>query len=216
MPTSRSRLTPAGMLAGVVFAAGLFSPFTIPGGGNVTEQQFTDFYSSGSQRATALLLFFVLVAGSWLMAWFYTELRHTLAPGAMADYAERTAWIGATATIIGGAVVLGPVGVQMNSGKSFVGIPVAHTFAQAGLFILLVGGIYSFALATFLMWLHASRTASAPRWQTVVGRVVAVLLLASIAAAPAILLPIWTFVVGLTSRRAQTRSQGATALAVSP
>lgn len=208
MPAPRSRLTPAGTLAAVVFAAGLFSPFTIPGGGTVTDGQFTDFYNSGSQRATALLLFFALVAGSWLMAWFYTELRRTLAPGAMADYAERTAWIGATATIIGGAVMLGPVGVQMTSGKEFVGIPIAHTFAQAGLFILLVGGIYSFALATFLMWLHASRTASAPRWQSVGGRVVAVLLLASIVAAPAILLPVWTFVVGLTSRRALARNPG--------
>jgi hypothetical protein len=205
MSAPHSRLSVAGVLAGVVFAVGLFCIFTIPGGGNVTDRQFTDFYNSSGRRTTALLLFFALVAGSWLMAWFYSELRRTLAPGALADYAERIAWLGAAVTIIGGAVALGPVAVQMNSGNSFVGIPIAHTFDQAGLLILIVGGIYSFAVATFLMGLHGHRTDSAPRWQTITSRTVAVLLLASYVAAPAVLLPIWTILVGASSRRVHVR-----------
>ena len=209
MSAPRSRLGVAGVLAGIVFAAGLFGIFTLPGGGNVTDRQFTDFYNSSGRRATALLLFFALVAGSWLMAWFYSELRRTLAPGVLADYAERTAWLGAAATIIGGAVALGPTAVQMNSGNSFVGIPIAHTFEQAGLLILIVGGIYSFAVATFLIGLHARRTNSAPRWQTITGRVVAVLLLASYLAAPAILLPVWTIILGASSRAVQVSDPGA-------
>ena len=215
MSTMRNRLNVAGVLAGIVFAAGLFSIFTLPGGGSVTDRQFTDFYNSSGRRITAMLLYFALVAGSLLMAWFYGELRRSIASGSLADYAERIAWLGAAATIIGGAIALGPVGVQINSGNSFVGIPIAHTFAQAGLLVLIGGGIYSFAVATFLMWLHAGRTASAPRWQTVSGRVVAVLLLASYVAAPAILLPIWTIVVGLSSRRAQTADAETPALATS-
>lgn len=213
MSVNSSRLPTAGILAGVLFAAGLFSVFSLPGGGSVTDRQFTDFYSSSGRRASALVLYFALVAGSWLMAWFFAELRRSLAPGALAEYAERVAWLGAAATVIGGAVALGPVGVQMNSGNGFVGIPVAHAFDQAGLLILIVGGIYSFAVATFLMALHARRTASAPRWQTVIGRVVAVLLLASYVAAPAVLLPLWVIVMGLTSRAG--RRPAADALAAS-
>ncbi|HEX7106208.1 MAG TPA: hypothetical protein VF218_09595 [Acidothermaceae bacterium] len=203
MSGSRSRLGTAAVLAGVLFAAGLFSVFLLPGGGKVTDQQFTDFYNSSGRRGAALLLFFALVAGSWLMAWFFGELRRAYAPGALADFAERAAWLGATATVVGAGVALGPVGVQMNSGRTFVGIPVAHAFDQAGLLILIVGGVYSFALATFLMCLHASRTSSAPRWQTVTGRIIAVLLLASYVASPAMLLPLWAIVVGVTSRRAR-------------
>jgi hypothetical protein len=213
MTAQRTRLTTAGVLAGLLYAAGLFSVFILPGGGSVTDRQFTDFYGASGRRATALLLFFALVVGSWLMAWFYGELRRSLAPGALAEYAERVAWVGATATIVGGGVALGPVAVQMNSGGAFVGVPVAHAFDQAGLLVLLVGGIYSFALATFLVSLHARRTATAPRWQTATGFVVAVLLLASYVAAPAVLLPLWTIAVGVASRRGGRRRPATTALA---
>lgn len=197
---NRTRMRLAGVLAAVVFTAGLFSIFLLPGGGEVTDAQFTDFYASGTARATAMILYLALAAGSLLMAWFYTELRHAVGPGAAADYAGRLAWLGSAATIIGASVALAPTAVQLNSGSDFVGIPLAHTFDQAGLLIIIVGGIYSYALATFLLCRHARHAKTAARWQATVGMTIAVLLLASYFATPAILLPAWVLFTALTYR----------------
>jgi hypothetical protein len=201
MADHRSRLPLAGVLAGLTFGAGLFTLFTIPGGGNVTDQQITDFYNSGGGRATALGLYFVLVVGSWLMMWFFTALAARLEDGPLAGFVRRLAAIGSAAMIIGGAIALAPSSVQMNSGRPFVGVPIAQTFAHAGLMVAIVGGVFSFAAAMFAMCLRARRTAALPGWVAVSGMVVAVLLLASFVVAPALLLPIWVILAGLGSRR---------------
>lgn len=203
MTPNRRALMPAGVLAGLVFAAGLFSVFLVPVGGTTTDADITAFFDSSGKRLAALLLYLALVAGSWLMAWFFTELRRALPPGGLAEYAERVAWLGAAAVVVGGAVALGPVGAQSMAGHDFVGVPVALALGQAGLGCVLVGGIYSFALAVFLVSLHAARQAAVPRWQTAAGFVVAVLLLASVVALPAFLLPVWTVLTGLTLRTRQ-------------
>lgn len=62
----------------------------------------------------------------------------------------------------------------------------------------------SFALAVLLFSLHGRRTGAMPAWQAWAGVIVAVLLLASFVAIPAILLPIWTVVLGLTGRSIRT------------
>jgi hypothetical protein len=90
------------------------------------------------------------------------------------------------------------------AGHDFVGVPVALALGQAGLGCLLVGGMYSFALAVFLVSLHAARHAALRRWQIVVGFVVAVLLLTSVFAIPAFLLPVWTVLTGLILRTRPT------------
>jgi hypothetical protein len=70
--------------------------------------------------------------------------------------------------------------------------------------------MYSFALAIVLVSLHASRTRAVPRWQSVTGMVVGVLLLGSFVAAPALLLPVWALVTGMWSRTTLTRTVGRT------
>jgi hypothetical protein len=200
MNARTSRLPIAGPLAGIVFAVGLLSVLLVPGGGTVTDQQFADFYGSGARRATALVLYVALVAGSWLMGWFFDELSIRVAPG-RGEVARRVAWLGSAAVVIGGAVALAPTAVQANSGSGFVGVPLAHTFDQAGLLIVVVGGIYSFALAVLLLSLDARRSSAMPSWVGVSGIVVAVLLLASYVALPMLLLPLWAVAVGLGSRR---------------
>jgi hypothetical protein len=189
---------PAGILAGVVFAAGLVAVFLVPVGGSTTDADITAFFDSSGKRLAALLLYPALLVGSWLMAWFFGELRRALPPGALGAYAERVAWLGATASVVGGAVALGPVAAQSLAGHEFVGVPAALALGQAGMGCLLVGGVYSFALAIFLLSVHAARHAALPRWQTTAGLVVAVLLLTAVAAMPAFLLPLWTVFVGLT------------------
>lgn len=46
-----------------------------------------------------------------------------------------------------------------------------------------------------------------PRWQSGTGMVVTVLLLGSLTAAPAVLLPVWALVTGLVSRPTLSRAE---------
>jgi hypothetical protein len=209
MSRTQSQLAPAGVLAGIVFGAGLFTVLLLPAGGSVSDRQVTDFYESAGKRTTVLVLFLVLVVGSWLMAWFFGELRRSLPAGGPGEYAERAAWLGATASIVGGALAVAPAAAQDLGGQDFVGVSQAVVFGQAGLSCLLVGGMYSFALATFLVSLHAGRTGAVPRWQAASGMTVAVLLLGSFVAAPAMLLPVWALVTGVSPRARLSRATGA-------
>jgi hypothetical protein len=209
MSRTQSQLAPAGVLAGIVFGAGLFTALLLPAGGTVSDRQVTDFYESAGKRTTVLVLFLVLVVGSWLMAWFFGELRRSLPAGGPGEYAERAAWLGATASIVGGALAVAPAAAQDLGGQDFVGVSQAVVFGQAGLSCLLIGGMYSFALATFLVSLHAGRTGAVPRWQAISGMTVAVLLLGSFVAAPAMLLPVWALVTGVWPRARLSRAAGA-------
>lgn len=209
MSRTQSQLAPAGVLAGIVFGAGLFTALLLPAGGTVSDRQVTDFYESAGKRTTVLVLFLALVVGSWLMAWFFGELRRSLPAGGPGEYAERAAWLGATASIVGGALAVAPAAAQDLGGQDFVGVSQAVVFGQAGLSCLLVGGMYSFALATFLVSLHAGRTGAVPRWQAISGMTVAVLLLGSFVAAPAMLLPVWALVTGVSPRARLSRATGA-------
>ncbi len=214
MADHRSRLPLAGVLTGLTFGAGLYMLFTIPGGGTVTDQQFADFYNSGAQRATAFGLYLALVVGSWLMMWFFNELGSRLEPGRLTGFADRMALVGTAAVVIGGAIALAPASVQVNSGRPFVGIPIAQTLTHAGLLVF-VAGVYSFATAMFVLCLRSRRAATMPRWVAVSGMVVAVLLLAAFVVAPAVLLPAWVIIAGLGARRAAaTAPTRATAQAV--
>ena len=200
----KNRLTAAGILAGIVFGAGFVSLLLIPGlGGTSKTTNFTDFYNSSGHRGTAAILAFVLLVGSWLMIWFFTELRGQAAGSVRSDVAYRLRVVGAAAVIVGTAIELGPLMVQNNSDNaSFVGIPVAHTFAQAG-FGAAASGMVSFALAVFLYGLEFRRAAAMPAWLGVVSLVIAVLLVpGSFFGIGAFLLPVWTIVVGVVARRA--------------
>jgi hypothetical protein len=208
MNERRSLLTTAGTLAAVLFGAGLAAVFLVPGGGTVTEDQFTSFYDSSGKPATAFLLYVALVAGSGLMAWFFGELRDRIGSTPGTDYAQRVAWLGAGGVIVGGGIELAPAGVQLNSDSSFVGMPIAQSFAQAGLLVFVMG-IYAFAVAVFLSARAARRAGAVPGWVGTSGMVVAVLLLASYIVAPAVLLPLWVLVTALGSRSHRAAAVGA-------
>src|ERR671929_1614205 len=81
------------------------------------------------------------------MIWFFTELRGQGGASVRSDVAYRLSIVGAAAVIVGTAIELGPLMVQNNSDNGgFVGIPIAHTFAQAG-FGVAASGMVSFPLA---------------------------------------------------------------------
>jgi hypothetical protein len=210
MSGTSSHVAPAGVLAGLVFGAGLFTVLLLPAGGAVSDRRVSEFYESSGRRTIVLVLFLVLLAGSWLMAWFFGELRRSLPAGGLTEYAERAAWLGATASVVGGALAVAPAAAQDFGGQDFVGVSQAVLFGQAGLSCLLIGGMYSFALAIVLVSLHAGRTSAVRRWQSVTGMVAGVLLLGSFVAVPAMLLPVWALLTGLWSRTTPSRSVGPT------
>jgi hypothetical protein len=197
-----NRLRVAGILSGILIAVGGFGVLTVPAGGDVTTQDFISFYSSSGKRLTALLSYFVLIIACWLLVWLFSELRVRLAPGARAEMGHRLGVGGALMLIVGGGILLAPVGVQENTpGSKFVGPVIAHTLGQAGL-LPFIAGVWTIAVGIFLTS-HRMRTSGVfPGWLAIFGMVVAVLLIGSYVAFPIVLLPIWAIVVGITGARA--------------
>lgn len=200
MNTDKLRI--AGPTAGVVFGVGLASIVMIPGlGGTSTTKAFTDFYGSDGRRGTATVLGFVLVVGCWLMVWAFGELRNRLGGSPRADLVSRLALLGAAAVVVGTAIDLGPAMVQTGSdNKGFVGIPIAHAFAQAGAGAVIFGP-FSFAAAILLVGLEIRRRGGLPAWTGPTSIVFAVLLVGSFMLAPGVLLGVWAVLVGVAAWR---------------
>ena len=187
--------------AAVLFAIGYSIVAVIPGGGGATEEDFTDFYGGDPSFFNTFVLLLALLAGCLALVWFFTELRVRLPDRAMTWTAYGAGMVGAGALAIGGAIMFGPAGVQMNGDAEFVGAPVAHTFAQAGLAVMLGIGMYALALAVALYSLALRRAEVVPPWVAPVGLVIAVLLLGSYIWLPGYLLAVWVLLVGLIGVR---------------
>jgi hypothetical protein len=198
---TRNRLTIAGIAAGITFAAGLVTVLIIPGlGGTSRTKDFTDFYDSSGRRGAAALLGLVLVVGTWMMIWLFTELRGRLEAGVRPELAHRLGIVGTASVMVGTGIELGPTMVQNNTDNGdFVGIPIAHAFAQAGAGVVIMG-LVTCAAAVFLYGLCMRRSTEVPRWLGTFSIVVAVMLLGSFFAAPGLLLPVWAVVVGVAAR----------------
>ena len=203
--SARPMLLVSSILAAVLFAIGYLVGAILPGGGEVEEADFTDFYEVDESFTTAFLLVFAMVAGSWALVWFFSELRARLADRILSRTAFGAALIGAASLAIGAVIAFAPAAVQMNSDAGFVGVPVAHAFAQAGLGLMVVVGMYSLALAVALFSLGLRQAGVIPGWLSIVGLVIAVLLLGSYIWLPGFLLSIWIVLVGVVGRE-----QGAT------
>jgi hypothetical protein len=205
--SSSPRSSISGVMAGIVTAVGFASLVLVPGGGTTSAKSVVNFYESSSKRAWAVALGFVLVAGCLLTMWFFTQLKARLSDSMVTRLAHLFAVFGAASIAVGTGILLGPTGVQMNTGQAFVGVPIATTLAQSGLFVIIGCGIYPIAAAIFLMSLEARRQRTVlPRWLATAGLVVAVLLLGSAVGSPAILLPVWLVVAGLTGWRTNSHS----------
>lgn len=167
----------------------------------VSEEAFTDFYGGEPSFFTTFLLVLTLFAGSWALVWFFTELRARLPDQVLSRTAYAISLVGAGALAVGGAMLFAPAGVQMNGDGAFIGVPVAHAFAQAGLGVMLGVGMYSLALAVGLFSVALRRAGLVPGWLSLGGIVIAVLLLGSYIWLPGYLLPVWILAVGLIGLR---------------
>lgn len=205
----------AAILTAVVFAVG-FTGFLMagpPGGGTTTTKDVTDYYQSTGSVLTGALLGLVQVAGCLLLLWFFAELRSRLSDTMLAQVGHTIATVGVTLVVAGTMIMLAPSGVRLFTGASFaggtfVGVPAAMTAGQAGLGVLLFGGVYSLAAAVFLLSLAARRQGAAmPGWLAVAGMVIAVLLVASVVGTPALLLVIWLILVAAGGFRSPSTSR---------
>jgi len=117
---SNLRFALSAVLAAVVFGVGYVVPIMIPGAGNTIDKDFTNFYSSDQKMGTAVLLFFVLVAGSLIMLWFFNELRARLPEGMLSRVGYAAA-----GDAVGGVVGLGrwAGGGDVGGAAGAVGLP---------------------------------------------------------------------------------------------
>jgi hypothetical protein len=189
------------VIGGALFTIGYCMALVVPGGGDANkEKDFTEFYSSDNKRLIAFLMGIALVAGALALVWFFNEVRSRLADDTLSRVGYTAAVLGASAAAIGGAILLAPAGVQQNSDADFVGIAIAHTFAQAGLGVMLLVGMTALALATALFSLGAKRAGLLPSWAGWAGVGVAVVMLGSYIWLPGLLFPVWVLAVGLLLR----------------
>lgn len=190
------------LVTAIVFTAGLSVFVQVPGGGTTPTKSFTDFYSSSGKRLAAFLFTLVMVAGCLLLMWLFTEIRSRLADSMPARLGHTFAIVGAALLLAGTCIVIGASGVQNFTGQPFVGVNVAGAVHQAGGSLAILGGIYPLAVAIFLLSLAARRERAAlPGWLATTGLVLAVLLIGSIIASPAVLLPIWILLVAVGGLR---------------
>lgn len=199
--TSNPRLRLAALLAAVLFSVGYLVVLIIPGGGDVTAKDFTDYYDSDGRKRVALVLMLVLIAAAWALVWFFAEVKARLADDTLSRTASGVSLLGCGALAAGAAILFAPTGVQLTSNDDFVGVPIAHTLGQAGLWVMLFCGMWSLALATALVSISAHRQALVPRWLSIGGVVVSVLMIASYIWVPGYIFPIWIVVFGLVGMR---------------
>jgi hypothetical protein len=203
---SKTRLLVSAVAAAVLFSIGYALVVVIPGGGEVTTEDFTDFYEADRSMATPFMLVLALLAGAWSLVWFFSELRSRLVTEMLTTVGYGTALIGAAGLAIGGALLFAPAAVQMNSDSDFVGVEIAHTFAQAGLGTMLMVGMLSMAVATILFSIALKRSNLVPSWLGIVGIVFGVLMVASYVWVPGYLLPIWVLAVGIIGVEGRERA----------
>lgn len=203
---NRPSLLVSSVVAAVLFSIGYLIVAVIPGGGNVTEADFADFYGGDPSFFNVFLLVLAMLAGSWALAWFFSELHSRVGEHPLARMGYSAAIIGAAGLAIGAVITFAPAAVQMNSDSSYVGDAVAHAFAQAGLGAMLLVGMYSLALAVAVYSIVLRRTTLVPGWLSVAGLIIALLMLGSYIWVPGFLLPIWVLLVGVMEGRSSVRA----------
>ncbi len=206
---STTRLRASAALAAVLFVIGYLVVAVTPGGGDVTESDFTKFYDSDGKMLVSLLLTVVLVLAVPALTWCFIELRAALGGGVMAQLASTLGILGAVALPVGAVILGAPAGVQQNSDADFVGVPIAHAFAQAGIGVMVLLGMGLIAIGLFLFNLEIRRTKAGPSWLWIAGIVLSVICLGSYIWLPGMAFPIWLLAlaaVGLRSTAAPAKA----------
>jgi hypothetical protein len=194
----------AAIAAAVVVTVGLAGFIWVgsPVGDTRGMSAVVSYYHQDTSVVAGAVLGFVLEVGCLLLIWFFAELRSRLADTMLTQVAYTFAVVGAALVMAGTGIMLGPTGVDLVPNGTFVGASVALAVIEAGVCVVILGGIYPIAAAIFMLSLAALRQRAAlPTWLAIVGMVFGVLLTTSLLIVPISLLAIWLMVVAGTGFR---------------
>ena len=213
--SSASRLRVSAALSAVLFVIGYLVVVVVPGGGQVTESDFTEFYDSDGKLALEFLLTVGFFLAAAALAWHFIELRTSVGGSVLAQLAATLGTMGAVALPVGAAILLAPAGVQLNSDAGFVGVPIAHAFAQAGLGVMMLLGMGLLGVSTILFALEIRRTKAGPSWLWMAGGAAGVIAFGSYIWVPGLAFPVWLIVLAAAGLRSNPVAANAPVAAAS-
>jgi hypothetical protein len=205
--TPNNRLRLSGVLAAILFAAGYLVFAVVPGGGDPSNQDFTDFYDDDAAMGRAFLLLILFGAGSGGVIWFTTELQRRIGRTLACDIGSRLAFAGALLAPAGAAIAAAPaLAIRVNN-ADFAGMEVARAFYSGGAVLTVLLAMSALAAATILFSFALKRSGLVPEWLGIAGMIVGVLLLASFFWIPGFLFPIWMLAVAVFGFRTLTAEE---------
>jgi len=194
----------AGIVAAVLFVPGFFLMGGTPEY-NAPDAEWVDWFDKDANTTGAVIATLIMVVAALTIIVFAAGLAARLR-AAGGQRANAVMLVGA-AVAAGTAFMVGAMTTSALAGAIAFApdfpvpgpedIYVAKAIEQIGFGIVLVAGGWSSALMVAIASFSARRTGQLPTWLTTGGIVVAVLLLASIAFLPLLLLPIWLLVTGI-------------------
>lgn len=197
----RHGVTIAGMAFAVLFVAGLLTSAGTPDY-DAPPQEWADWYTDSGNRGMQVISMLLLVLSALSLLVFAAGLYRRLRSFSLDRHGWPLVALAAgvvLATLITvSAVAMSTVSAAMEFSPTDFPVPgadVAQVLEQLGFGVLLLGGGWAAALFVAAVSLSARGTAALPAWMATAGLVVAVLLLASVAFLPMLLLPIWALVV---------------------
>src|SRR5215207_4513379 len=177
-----------GAVGAVVYVVGFVLVSSAPGGGDVEGSDFEDFYVTDDKTAMVVIGLIVLTIGVLALLWFFHQLRTAIAT-TDAGFGWGAAALGLALVGGGGSLLAGPSGAQAFSDADFVAQPVANTFAQAGLAMMLVPGSLFLALGVAVLSLAGRNAGVLVPWVAIAGLVAAALQLVASIWIPSLAIP---------------------------
>lgn len=188
-------------LTGIAFAVLFLTALGVSGSGpGDTPAEVTEWYADDGNRGAAFLTFFLIVGAALCFLWFLGALRGVLVR-AEGDPARWTA-LGFGAGVASATLLLAAASLYVTPAATAgqdefpFDATAANAFANAG-FALLVCSAMAGALLVLAVSIVAHRTGLLPRWLTLVGFVVAPLLLFSIFFLPLFVWLAWVLAISL-------------------
>jgi hypothetical protein len=194
---ANQRLTLSAVLAAVVFGIGYFIAVVIPGAGSASASDYTKFYTSDSKQTVAAILYVALFVGCMAMLWFFNELRARLVEDTLTRLAFTATVVGVVAVLAGAAVLGGPAASVQGTDAAYVGNATASAFAQGGLALFLLGGMYSLGFAALLLTIALARQALLPKPAWIVAGILAIATFGSFFWIPGFAFLAWVLLTGI-------------------
>ena len=189
-----------GIAGAVVYGVGFVLVSSAPGGGDVDDSDFEEFYVTDENTALPIIGLFVLTIGVLALLWFFHELR-TAAGAGDGAFGWAAAALGLAIVLTGGSILAGPSGVQAFSDADFVGAPVAHALAQAGFAAMLVPGSLVLGAGVAMLSFAGRRAGVLVPWVAIAGVVAGALQLFSFIWIPHFAIPLWVVLAGAAGVR---------------